>query len=214
MSNHSNQLENQQEQTGNQPVNTQQAGYQPGNSNYSQSLEKFGFGGAFKAFWKNYGKFRGRSVTAEFGWIFLFVILVSGAFFADIVLFGGISLSDLYQNIIVNGGKGEQGIANQGAVFGVSILIFALFYLVILIPFITLTIRRFHDVGLNAFAWLLVMIVTAVPYPSSILTDIISVVFALLLLLISFLPSNSLKFKLGHNALGNFFNWKGSDPIQ
>jgi uncharacterized membrane protein YhaH (DUF805 family) len=93
------------------------------------------FGAAVKAFWKNYALFTGRSSRSEYWWAVLFLVALSFP----------IALVDtlVFFDVIVQTGSGPLSI---------------LYLLVILVPSLSLLVRRFHDVGLNGWLVLLTLI--------------------------------------------------------
>jgi uncharacterized membrane protein YhaH (DUF805 family) len=93
------------------------------------------FGVAVKAFWKNYAVFRGRSRRREYWWAVVFLVALSFP----------IALIDtlVFFDTIAQTGSGPLSI---------------LFLLVILVPSISLLVRRFHDVGLSGWFVLLTFI--------------------------------------------------------
>ena len=106
------------------------------------------FGAAVKAFWKNYAVFSGRARRSEYWWAVLFLLAVSFP----------IALIDtvVFFDTIVQTGSGPLSI---------------LFLLVILLPSISLLIRRFHDVGLSGWFVLLAFI----PFAGAVFAFVVAV---------------------------------------
>jgi len=106
------------------------------------------FGAAVKAFWKNYAVFSGRARRSEYWWAVLFLLAVSFP----------IALIDtvVFFDTIVQTGSGPLSI---------------LFLLVILLPSISLLIRRFHDVGLSGWFVLL----TFIPFAGAVFAFVVAV---------------------------------------
>ncbi len=106
------------------------------------------FGAAVKAFWKNYAVFSGRARRSEYWWAVLFLLAVSFP----------IALIDtvVFFDTIVQTGSGPLSI---------------LFLLVILLPSISLLIRRFHDVGLSG--WLVLL--TFIPFAGAVFAFVVAV---------------------------------------
>ncbi len=106
------------------------------------------FGAAVKAFWKNYAVFSGRARRSEYWWAVLFLLAVSFpvALIDTVVFF----------DTIVQTGSGPLSI---------------LFLLVILLPSISLLVRRFHDVGLSGWFVLL----TFIPFAGAVFAFVVAV---------------------------------------
>ncbi len=106
------------------------------------------FGAAVKAFWKNYAVFSGRARRSEYWWAVLFLLALSFP----------IALIDtvVFFDTIVQTGSGPLSI---------------LFLLVILLPSISLLIRRFHDVGLSGWFVLL----TFIPFAGAVFAFVVAV---------------------------------------
>ncbi len=99
-----------------------------------------GFGQAIKSVYSNYAKFSGRATRSEFWWFYLFYVIVLVVLnFIDGLLgwkYGSYSF-DVTNN-------GEVTHYSSGGVVGV---LYTIFYLATLIPFLALIARRLHDAG-------------------------------------------------------------------
>lgn len=100
---------------------------------------KIGFGEAVKLFFKNYVNFSGRATRSEYWWAYLFnniVYMVLGILFA---ISGGSSLAayDAY---------GDMSIAYMGA-GAIFYILMMLYGLAVLLPSLSLMVRRLHDIG-------------------------------------------------------------------
>lgn len=100
---------------------------------------KIGFGEAVKLFFKNYVNFSGRATRSEYWWVYLFnniVYMVLGILFA---ISGGSSLAayDAY---------GDMSIAYMGA-GAIFYILMMLYCLAVLLPSLSLMVRRLHDIG-------------------------------------------------------------------
>jgi uncharacterized membrane protein YhaH (DUF805 family) len=106
------------------------------------------FGAAVKAFWKNYAVFSGRARRSEYWWAVLFLLAVSFP----------IALIDtvVFFDTVAQTGSGPLSI---------------LFLLVILLPSISLLVRRFHDVGLSGWFVLL----TFIPFAGAVFAFVVAV---------------------------------------
>ena len=85
---------------------------------------------AYKAMWKNYAKFSGRARRSEYWWVILAQTLISTAF----------SLINMAADSVL------------GAVANVVISVYGL---ATLIPMISLTVRRLHDIEKSGWWYLL-----------------------------------------------------------
>ena len=106
------------------------------------------FGDAVKAFWKNYAVFTGRSRRSEYWWAVLFLFALS----FPIALLDTI----MFSSIIAEAGSGPLSI---------------LFLLVIVVPTVSLLVRRFHDVGLSG--WLVLL--TFIPFIGAVFAFVVAV---------------------------------------
>jgi len=90
---------------------------------------------------QNYAKFSGRASRAEFWWFFLFTMII---YFGALFLLGGI-------------GRGLAGM-NPGAdlvrgTFTGTVVVVALFWLLLFVPMLAVQIRRLHDTNRSGW-WL------------------------------------------------------------
>ncbi len=120
-----------------------------------------GFLEAYKAYWRNYVNFSGRSKRSEYWYTFLWNAIIMTIFWI-IMLIIGLSSASV-----------ATGTAYPGEVFGAMYAGPALFILVIMwlfgianiIPAISLMVRRFHDIGKSGWFVLLGLI----PFVGSII---------------------------------------------
>jgi uncharacterized membrane protein YhaH (DUF805 family) len=89
------------------------------------------FGQAISSFWKNYVNFKGRARRSEYWWAYLFMVLASvGTIFVD-------------------------GFMRTFS-FDLGVGIFSsLFFLSIILPSISITVRRLHDTNRNGWWYLI-----------------------------------------------------------
>lgn len=92
-----------------------------------------GFQEAVKAFFSNYVKFDGRSARSEFWWVLLFVLIMN-------VLIG-----------VITAVVGE----------GLGSILSLIFSLAIIVPYIALGIRRFHDLDKSGW-WVISLLIPLV----------------------------------------------------
>ena len=98
---------------------------------------------AYKNFFKNYAEFTGRSTRPDFWWVWLGNFILSIPFW--IIYFYVLYLSTAIDS------------ASEAAFmfFGLVAIIYAVFYLAILVPTIALSVRRLRDAGFHwAFIFL------------------------------------------------------------
>ena len=98
---------------------------------------------AYKNFFKNYAEFTGRSTRPDFWWVWLGNLILSIPFW--IIYFYIVYLSTVMDS------------ASEAIfmVFGLVAIIYAVFYLAILVPTIALSVRRLRDAGFHwAFIFL------------------------------------------------------------
>ncbi|KIN73784.1 DUF805 domain-containing protein [Sulfitobacter guttiformis] len=89
----------------------------------------------------NYFKFSGRATRAEFWWFTLVYIIVGAALLAlDFMTIAPIFLAENYSAL---------------ATLGFFDLYYPIFAILTAIPYLSLSIRRLHDVGFSGFWWLL-----------------------------------------------------------
>jgi len=94
------------------------------------------------AFWKNYVKFEGRSSRSEFWW----------CSFAHTVMFIFIAVALLaYMISAVDPATGEL----SGVASGLWMTFFFGYFLVTFLPWMSLTVRRFHDQDKSGWMWLI-----------------------------------------------------------
>ena len=102
---------------------------------------------AYKKFFKNYAEFTGRSTRPDFWWVWLGNFILSIPFW--IIYFYVLYLSTVMVSVSDS--------ASEAAfmVLGLVVIIYAVFYLAILVPTIALSVRRLRDAGFHwAFIFL------------------------------------------------------------
>ncbi len=123
------------------------------------NVEKFNLISAYRSMFKKYAQFSGRSRRSEYWYAMLMNTII-------IFVFELIMLVPITKGIINNHlSTGETIFTLAGAI------IFFLYYLAILIPSLSMTVRRLHDIGKSAW-WLLIGFI---PYIGSIILFIFSV---------------------------------------
>ena len=102
---------------------------------------------AYKNFFKNYAEFTGRSTRPDFWWVWLGNLILSIPFW--IIYFYIVYLSTVMDSI--NDSVSEATFM----VLGLVVIIYAIFYLAILVPTLALSVRRLRDAGFHwAFIFL------------------------------------------------------------
>lgn len=101
---------------------------------------------------EKYITFSGRASRSEFWWFMLFLTLLFLAFFAVFLILGGI---------------GAAMSANPDALFSGALLIIlivgGLIWLAVLLPTIAVIVRRFHDVNLSGWWYLVCILASFIP---------------------------------------------------
>ena len=102
---------------------------------------------AYKNFFKNYAEFTGRSTRPDFWWVWLGNLILSIPFW--IIYFYIVYLSTVMDSV------GDSASEAIFMVFGLVAIIYAVFYLAILVPTLALSVRRLRDAGFHwAFIFL------------------------------------------------------------
>ena len=102
---------------------------------------------AYKNFFKNYAEFTGRSTRSDYWWVWLGNFILSIPFW--IIYFYTAFLSIVMDS--VNNSASEATFM----VLGLVVIIYAIFYLAILVPTLALSVRRLRDAGFHwAFIFL------------------------------------------------------------
>ena len=102
---------------------------------------------AYKNFFKNYAEFTGRSPRPDFWWVWLGNLILSIPFW--IIYFYIVYLSTVMDSV------SDSASEATFMFFGLVAIIYAVFYLAILVPTIALSVRRLRDAGFHwAFIFL------------------------------------------------------------
>ncbi|EFX36238.1 DUF805 domain-containing protein [Streptococcus infantis] len=97
---------------------------------------------AYKNFFKNYAEFTGRSTRPDFWWVWLGNLILSIPFW--IIYFYTVFLSAVMDSV------SDSASEATFMVLGLVVIIYAIFYLAILVPTLALSVRRLRDAG---FLW-------------------------------------------------------------
>ena len=129
-----------------QPFTGNTYGYDPsygGGYNMTDGSPRYvGMGEAIRLFFKNYGNFRGRSTRSEFWWVNLFMTLLILAIF---IVFAILAV------IFEDSRSGE-------AILGIFVLIIMTASLGLVLPSISLCIRRLHDAGYSGWLYFIAFV--------------------------------------------------------
>ena len=102
---------------------------------------------AYKNFFTNYAEFTGRSTRPDFWWVWLGNLILSIPFW--IIYFYIVYLSTVMDSV------SDSASEAIFMVFGLVAIIYAVFYLAILVPTLALSVRRLRDAGFHwAFIFL------------------------------------------------------------
>ena len=102
---------------------------------------------AYKNFFKNFAEFTGRSTRPDYWWVWLGNLILSIPFW--IIYFYTVFLSTVMDSV------SDSASEATFMVLGLVAIIYAIFYLAILVPTLALSVRRLRDAGFHwAFIFL------------------------------------------------------------
>ena len=102
---------------------------------------------AYKNFFKGYAEFTGRSTRPDYWWVWLGNLILSIPFW--IIYFYTVFLSAVMDSV------SDSASEATFMVLGLVVIIYAIFYLAILVPTLALSVRRLRDAGFHwAFIFL------------------------------------------------------------
>lgn len=134
---------------------------------------------AYKDYWKNGVNFNDRATPGEYWWPILVNAIISIILFI-LTAVGVISMISH---------ESTSGFASL-SVFGI---ILGIFSIANILPALSVTIRRLHDIGLNWIAFLLIIVLSFIP--------IVNIIVQLLSLILYMLPSDQF------SDWDNFLSW-------
>lgn len=143
-------------------------------------------------FWKNYFNFKGETTRKEY-WI---PQLINGVILAVIILCGGSTIFKVLNEVFL--GSGEIYVNETEYKMTMNILyIVSTVLFIIVIPSISISIRRFRDAGVNWY-WYLILafalsVFTEITGLSNQFVSLVSAIFLIVQLVILVMPSNLLK---------------------
>ncbi|WP_338344901.1 DUF805 domain-containing protein [Fructobacillus evanidus] len=142
-------------------------------------------GASFKSFWKNYFNFTGTATRAEYWWMVLLgsvlaLLWVVATIF--LAIFAGLAPADEKLNI-------WHWLTTLSGGLIVWLVVSGLVFLAIIIPSLSLEVRRIRDTGLNA---VLVWVVFAIDILSDIIgsNGLLNDIVSLLILLVLVFPTD------------------------
>ncbi|MBZ2120535.1 DUF805 domain-containing protein [Streptococcus infantis] len=102
---------------------------------------------AYKNFFKNFAEFTGRSTRPDYWWVWLGNLILSIPFW--IIYFYTVFLSTVMDSV------SDSASEATFMIFGLVVIIYAIFYLAILVPTLALSVRRLRDASFHwAFIFL------------------------------------------------------------
>ena len=110
-----------------------------------------GFWEANGKFWTNYVNFEGRSTRSEFWWPALLHNIIFWGLFIVLAVWFVVSMDE----------AGNPSDASSVA-FGVWMMLFFLYYVASFLPWMSVTVRRFHDQDMSGWMWLINLVFSAV----------------------------------------------------
>ncbi|EAD5680884.1 DUF805 domain-containing protein [Listeria innocua] len=115
-----------------------------------------GFLEAYKSFWKNYVNFSGRSPRSAYWYVVVWNVIIFAVLYFLAFVFG--------ISIFMESALGGTGIASSGGALFMMVLVW-LYLLAILLPTISLMVRRLHDSGKSG----LYLLLDLIPFVGSII---------------------------------------------
>lgn len=119
----------------------------------SKNTESFNMKSAYKSMFKNYAKFNGRSRRSEYWYAYLAnMLIIIIAFFC-------------FVPAILDINNYGEPTTLSGILMGISVLFIVIYSFVLIVPLLSLSVRRLHDTGKSGWYLLLGLI----PYVGSII---------------------------------------------
>lgn len=140
---------------------------------------------AFKLFWKNYVNFDGYSSRAEFWWWFLIEYIIDtlvSAHVSSVLSRAGVSLFGAFTGNDVDAALPIDTVASA---LGIAII----WYLIVLIPNLSLRARRFRDAGMSNGWIIAILICDYLPWVIPIFGWIVSIAARIATLVFELMPS-------------------------
>ncbi|MBC2107652.1 DUF805 domain-containing protein [Listeria innocua] len=115
-----------------------------------------GFLEAYKSFWKNYVNFSGRAPRSAYWYVVVWNVIIFAVLYFLALIFG--------ISIFMESALGGTGITSSGGALFMIVLVW-LYLLAILLPTISLMVRRLHDSGKSG----LYLLLDLIPFVGSII---------------------------------------------
>ncbi|EDO1127834.1 DUF805 domain-containing protein [Listeria innocua] len=115
-----------------------------------------GFLEAYKSFWKNYVNFSGRAPRSAYWYVVVWNVIIFAVLYFLAFVFG--------ISIFMESALGGTGIASSGGALFMMVLVW-LYLLAVLLPTISLMVRRLHDSGKSG----LYLLLDLIPFVGSII---------------------------------------------
>ncbi|EAH4449104.1 DUF805 domain-containing protein [Listeria innocua] len=115
-----------------------------------------GFLEAYKSFWKNYVNFSGRAPRSAYWYVVLWNVIIFAVLYFLAFVFG--------ISIFMESALGGTGIASSGGALFMMVLVL-LYLLAVLLPTISLMVRRLHDSGKSG----LYLLLDLIPFVGSVI---------------------------------------------
>ena len=131
-----------------------------------------GFSEAIKSGFSNYVNFKGRARRSEYWFWFLLNFIIGSVLLTIAIVLGGISAFSNYNNV-------EESVMKFMVTALPIFIMYALWFLAVLLPSIAVTVRRLHDTGKSA----LYLLFYIVPLGLSFIAGSVSVVLGITVLL-------------------------------
>jgi len=152
--------------------------------------------------YRRYAEFSGRSRRMEF-WMFMLLMLIVETVIIAVIAAGGISV---FSRLTAGGGVGASpalGAASFGPLFWIGIIVFCVWLLATIIPYIAVTVRRLHDRNMTGWYMLGFFVVIAILSRLGSLGSLLVFVVEIGWIVILALPGTQGPNKYGPDPLGH-----------
>ncbi|MDO5064714.1 MAG: DUF805 domain-containing protein [Actinomyces bowdenii] len=119
-------------------------------------------GDAVKRFFQRYAQFRGYASQSEYWWVFLFLAIIH-------TVGGAIALAPLFSVLVTISPNASEAEINNAAATGAAgsgilMMIYFLVALALLVPTLSLSVRRLHDAGYSGWLVLISLVLSWIAY--------------------------------------------------
>ena len=145
------------------------------------------FWGAYKSFWKNYFNFSGVATRKEYWFVVLWNVIIGAVF--------GVLLGISWVTTVASAFSYEGGLMAGSVVSIILGGIVLVYMLASVIPSLSLSVRRFHDVGLSGWWYVGLYLISLVigGWLSGWFWSLVSLVINITIIVIFALPTDHLK---------------------